>query len=295
MLAERIWRAHERGLINGTDRDLRLQNVRHARSMTELDLMSRDLGQLEAAAAHRTWRQRLTRTHTSPATGHWDAFDPQARLRTLGAGRSGRTALLAVLAVVLLVVGFGVAAFVFMVSSVEGPVEDSRSSGSSEAFEGTSRERARGVEVDYALTAAGLYNFMAAYEDKFGTTVVTDLALYDRYAVVRTPIPESPMQRGWVLGRHGWTAFGPELDRFPGSKDVDLRQVDIPRLVANIKAARENLGVANPTSTWMFIRRLANFAGPGRIDIHVSNANQHQAALETTLDGRVLRRSPFGG
>ena len=44
MLAERIWRAHEQGLINGTDRDLRLQNVQHAHSMTELDLMARLAG-----------------------------------------------------------------------------------------------------------------------------------------------------------------------------------------------------------------------------------------------------------
>ncbi len=291
MLAERIWRAHELGLINGTDRDLRLQNVRHAHSMTELDLMSRDLGQLEAAAAHRTWRQLLTRTHTSPATGHWDVFDPEGRSRTLGAGR---TALLVVLGVVLLVVGFGVAAAVYMVSSVEGQVETSGSSGSSEAFEGTSRQFAPGVEVDYALTAAGLYAFIGAYEDKFGTTEVTDLALYDRYAVVRIPIPDSALQRGWILRRHGWTALGPELDRFPGSKEVDLHQIDIPRLVGNIKAARENLGVADPTSTWMFIRRLANFAG-GRIDIHVSNADRHQASLETTLDGRVIGRAPFSG
>ena len=292
MLAERIWRAHELGLINGTERDLRLQNVRHAHSMAELDLMSRDLAQLEAAAAHRTWRQRLTRTHTSPVSGHWDAFDPLARPRTVGAGR---TALLTMVAVVLLVVGVGVAAFVYMVSSQVGPVEDSRSSGSSEAFEGTSRELAPGVVVDYGLTAAGLYAFMRAHEQKFGTTQVTDLALYDTYAVVRTPIPDSAMQRGWVLRRHGWTAFGPELDRFPGSRPVDLRRLDVPRLLDNIRLARESLGVADPVDTWMFIRRLPNFAGPGRVDIHVSNADRHQASLETTLDGRVIRRAPFSG
>ena len=76
---------------------------------------------------------------------------------------------------------------------------------------------------------------------------------------------------------------------------VDLRQVDIPRLLGNIKLARETLGVTEPVDTWMFIRRLPNFAGPGRIDIHVSNADRHEAALETTLDGRVLRRAPFSG
>lgn len=292
MLAERIWRAHEQGLINATDRDLRLQNVRHAHSMTEIDLMSRDLGQLEAAAAPPTLRQRLTRTHTSPATGRWDAFDPQARTRTLGAGR---TALLAVLGVVLLMAGFGVAVFFFMLSAITGAVENSRSSNSSEAFEGTSRELAPDAQIDYGLTAAGLYAFIRAYEEKFGTTLVTDLALYDDYAVVRIPIPESALQRGWLLRRHGWTAFGPELDRFPGSKDVDLRRIDIPRLLDNIRLARETLGVTQPVDTWMFIRRLPSFAGPGRIDIHVSNAQRHEASLETTLDGRVLSRAPFTG
>ena len=48
-LAARIRAAHDAGLIGEADRDIRLGNVRGAQSMLELDLMRRELEQVEAS------------------------------------------------------------------------------------------------------------------------------------------------------------------------------------------------------------------------------------------------------
>ena len=50
-VATRINRVHDEGRISAADRDIRLGNVRSAQSMAELDLMTRDLDQLEATLA----------------------------------------------------------------------------------------------------------------------------------------------------------------------------------------------------------------------------------------------------
>ena len=47
-LESRIKRVHDEGRIGTADRDIRLGNVRSAQSMTELDLMTRELERFRA-------------------------------------------------------------------------------------------------------------------------------------------------------------------------------------------------------------------------------------------------------
>ncbi|MCW2846297.1 MAG: hypothetical protein JWR90_271 [Marmoricola sp.] len=70
LVAGRIKRASDEGRISGADRDIRLGNVWNAQSMAELDLMTRELDQLDATPL----------PTTTPPVGEkpWSKFTPAA-------------------------------------------------------------------------------------------------------------------------------------------------------------------------------------------------------------------------
>ncbi len=293
-LTERINQAYAAGRIGEADRDIRLGNVRSAQSMTELDLMNRDLDQLDAS---------LGATAPSDPTpeGPYSKFDPT------DAGGPGsvsvtapRRSVLVLVAVVglLAVVGAAVAALVAFAGSdnagagsTVSPGAESGVPASPQGTQPVTDPQAGGAP--YSLTAAGVRGFLKTYEKRFGTSRVVDLTLYEKYAIVGVPVPGKARQEGWLFRDGTWTGFGGVRATFPGSQVVDTRLLAIPALLRNVARARATLGVEEPSQTYVIVRFIRPPDAAAGVDIHVSNEFRESGYLATTLSGRVERAHPY--
>jgi hypothetical protein len=300
-LVARIRSAADQGRISSADRDIRLANVASAQTMTELDLIGRDLDQLEAvlpAAAAAV----PTATGPMPAALA-DQLTDKAVDVAKGTARSfgWRAAFIVVIAVI----GVASSALVAFRSSDDSPgadvelfspepiptdvaVEPSDDPSASPGGD------APGGDPAYALTVIGVRSFIAAYREKFDTTMVVDLTLYGDYAVVNVPQPKN-RHAGYLYRNGEWQDFGGVMTNFPGAQPVDLRRLDIGALAHNIVKARRTLNVEDPTQTYAIVRHYTSADEVPSVDIHVANEFGESGYLATTLDGSVERAYPFGG
>ena len=292
-LVARINRVHDEGRISTADRDIRLGNVRSAQSMAELDLMSRDLDQLETA---------LPPAGATPAAPY-STFDPKA-----GAQRDSMTVtatprrMVLALSLVVVLVLIGVAAL-FVVgyrvsrSSDEGPTVSPGAPTPASEEPATPSDDETPVDEpaapSYSLSADGIRSFLATYRKKFGTSRVVDITFYGDYVIVNVPVPGKARQSGWLYRNGTWTGFGGVRATFPGSEIVDTKRLDIPALTRNIARARRTLNVEKPAQAYVIIRFVSTFDKVPSVDIHVTNQFQESGYLATTLDGKVERAYPY--
>jgi hypothetical protein len=299
-LIERINRVAAAGRISTADRDIRLGNVASAQSRTELDLMSRDLDQLEASMP------------ATPAATPYAAFDPDAAASpfsgaTVAVTGSRRTWILtAVIAGVSLLLAGGLGLLSLIGHAVSGSDPESAPTLPPAQTDGASP-----TDVDdpsagtspgplppgsYSLTARGITGFLATYAKKFGTPRAVQLVLYPEYAVVDVPVAGGRgRQAGWLYRKDsGWTSFGGVRAVFPGSSTVDTRTLDVAALVRNIARARATLKVESPTQTYVVVHDIAGVDEVPSVDIHVANGFNESGYLATRLDGTVERAYPFG-
>ena len=291
-MAARINRAHDEGRIGAADRDIRLGNAGSAQSMAELDLMSRDLDQLEAALP------------ASPPASQvpgapYDTFDPKSVKRSVDVTSSGSPGRLIgilgiVVALVLLVAA--VVAFVgyrLSTSSSTGATEAPAASAPGQP-ESPDDSGVANPDAGYALSASGIGEFLTTYRRKFHTSRIMDLTLYGDYAIVNVPVPGKARQSGWLFRKDsGWTSFGGVRATFPGSVAVDTNRLDVAALVRNIARARRTLNVESPAQAYVIIRFLPGVDEVPSVDIHVINRFQESGYLATTIDGTVERAYPY--
>ena len=289
----RINRVHDEGRISTADRDIRLGNVRSAQSRAELDLMSRDLDQLEATLA----------PAASPASsGPYSTFDPKAGVSShemTVTGSPRRFVLVLSLVVVLALAG--VAAFFVVVSRVSSSSEGPSSSPGAPTEPGsddpaTPADTDPGVDKpgpSYTLSGSGIRTWLATYRKKFGTTRVVDLTFYTDYVIVDVPVPGKARQSGWLYREGNWTGFGGVRATFPGSQVVDTRRLDIDALTRNISRARRTLNVERPAQAYVILRYIKPVDAAPSVDIHVVNKFQESGYLATTLAGQVERAYPY--
>lgn len=297
-LVARIRGAADQGRISAADRDIRLANVASAQTMTELDLIGRDLDQLEAALPG-------SPAAVAPASGPApaelaDRLTDNAAGIAKGAARTYGWVIAAI--VVLGLLGAG--------TSLLGFGSSGSGSSSGELFtpepiptdvdvEPSDEPSASPADDDpgggstYALTVIGVRSFVAAYRAKFHTTTVTDLTLYGDYAVVNVPQPRN-RHAGYLYRNGEWQDFGGVMANFPGAQPVDLRRLDIGALAHNIVKARRTLGVEDPTQTYAIVRYVTSADEVPSVDIHVANDFGESGYLATRLDGTVERAYPFG-
>ena len=291
-MAARITRACDEGRIGAADRDIRLGNVRSAQSMAELDLMSRDLDQLEAAFPASTTAGGV------PGTP-WGTFDPKSVKRSVDVTASGSprrfAVILGVVVALVLLVGAAVAVVGYSLSTSSGDGSSEAPAASAPGQPDSPDDADVGPpEPGYELTASGISDFLATYRQKFGTSLVMDLTLYDDYAIVNVPVPGKARQSGWLFRNDsGWTSFGGVRATFPGSVAVDTNRLDIPALVRNIARARRTLNVESPAQAYVIIRFIPRIDEAPSVDIHVTNRFQESGYLATTLDGKVERSYPY--
>lgn len=306
-LEARVRAAADAGRIGAADRDIRLGNVRSAQSRAELDLMGRDLDQLEASSA----TTATTRIPPAPVPtgspgaatpyGTFDPGDAQKGPRVEVSGNPRAVLLIVAVAVVVL----GLAAFVAVIahhdsssgSSALPPAETSGPDPGTSPSPGATPSKGSTTTGDYSLTAAGIRGFLATYQNKFGTPRVVDLVMYPDYAVVDVPVAGGRgRQASWIYRpSSGWTSAGGVRAVFPGSGTVNTRRLNVDALVRNIARARATLKVETPTTTYVILRFIRRIDAVPAVDIHVANNFQESGYLATTLTGRVKRAYPFGG
>jgi hypothetical protein len=308
-LAERIRRAAEQGRIAAADRDIRLANVAAAQSMAELDLIARDLDQLEAALpASTTPAQPWT---GSPAELDVPLAEQVAQATVQATVQTASSALRSFGVVAALLLALGLAAFAGtrwfssdsstssgpdLFSPAPAPTDasgDATGDATGEASPtGETSPTASGAA--YGLTGAGIRGFLADYRSRFGTTMTIDLTLYDDYAVVQVPQEHHRHAGHLFRAGQGWTDFGGVTADFPGARAVDLTRLDVPALLRNIARARRTLNVEQPTTTYVIVRQYTPGDVVPSVDIHVANEYDESGYLATRLDGTVERAYPYG-
>jgi hypothetical protein len=308
-VAARVQRAFDAGRIGGADRDIRLGNVQSATSMAELDLMTRELDQLEASPA-----PAPATVAGGVPTKPWSKFDPGkgdddetddagAPAATAGTAPRSRAGIVTVLIAIAILVA-AVALFLNYRASghpSNGPAVDpagaphltsdaSASPGATTPGGGTTVP----AGTTYTLTGDGIRGFLQTYRKRFGTSQVVDLTLYGDYVIVGVPVPGKARQSGWLFRpASGWTSFGGVRAVFPGSQPVDTNRLVIPALIRNIARARATLNVEAPQHTYVIVRNIRGVDVAPAVDIHVANGFNESGYLATTLDGKVKRAFPY--
>jgi hypothetical protein len=302
-VAARIRRASREGRISDPDRDIRLGNVGIAQSMWELDLISRELDQLEAVVPPVVSPVASPTPQDTPGTAPGPAYTPvpgpASRPPDRPPGkRSGSPAgLVAIVVTVLTLIAVG-AVVVVAGRTIQGLTSD--------AFnEATERARDLPTEPDaadpdpgpagakYALTAAGIRGFLKAYQERFGTNRVVDLTMYGDYAIVNVPKPKS-RQASWVYrDASGFSGFGGVRATFPGARPVSTSRLAVPALVRNIARARARLNVEDPTQTYVIVRFIPGSERVPSVNIYVGNEFNESGYMATTMTGKVKSTYPF--
>ncbi|RNM17297.1 DUF1707 domain-containing protein [Nocardioides pocheonensis] len=304
-LAARVRRAAEQGRITTADRDIRLANVAAAQSMAELDLIGRDLDQLEAALPAST--TAAPPWVTAPAGPSGEPVAEELAQASVQAARSTARSfgVVAALIVVLALVGLGARYFSSSGSSsspggelfspAPAPTGDTGQQPGHDSPSASPTGDTSAPASTYGLTGPGIRGFLADYQNRFGTTLATDLTLYDDYVVVQVPHGGPHRHAGYLFRPGpGWTDFGGVGADFPGAQPVDLTRLDVPALVRNVARARRTLKVENPTTTYVIVRQYAPSDAVPSVDIHVSNQYGESGYLATRLDGTVERAFPYG-
>lgn len=315
-LTTRITRAGDEGRIGPVDRDIRLGNVRSATSMAELDLISRELDQLDAA---------LPAPVTSPVVDQpWSKFTPTAGAGddddddsgiddpgvTAGNGLgsptgTGATAVRVTALVAFVAIAVIAAAAVFVgfnavgsdgSSTTRGEVVPGRDTSPSPAVTQPSPVTPVTPGSPYALSGPGFRAFLQTYRQRFGTTRVVDLTLYGDYAIVSVPVPGKARAQRWLYRRgSGWTTFGGVSATSPGATVFDVARLAIPGLARNLARAAASLEVEEPAQSYVILRYDRPSDAAPTVNVYRTNKFNESGYLATTMEGRVLRAYPFGG
>jgi hypothetical protein len=311
-LAARIMRAADQGRIAPADRDIRLENVASAESMGDLDLMARDLDQLEAALPEAGAVAPATAPTTTPAAT--PAATPSAgpspapladkvTEQAIGAAKTTVRSIGVVTILILVLLAGGAGALTYFDSNGSDEAKPGElfepepiPTGATEAPPGDEPvDEPSQASGRYALTADGVRAFIEEYRAKFGTTLVVSLTMYPDYAVVQVPQEGKRRHAGFLYRRDdGWQDFGGVSANFPGSDTVDLQSLDVPALMHNIGKARRTLNVEEISTTYVNIDYRPQSDEAPNVNIYVSNEYSESGYLATRLDGTVERAYPFG-
>ncbi|MEU9304170.1 serine/threonine-protein kinase [Streptomyces sp. NPDC048269] len=104
------------------------------------------------------------------------------------------------------------------------------------------------------LTPANIRTALAALKQQTGTTTFVDLRIYDAYVIASVPTaPGARTVDSWQYRDGGVTRTGPAgtvKDRAPL---IDMAKVEWDTLPALLEQAKQDLGVANPTSRYVIV------------------------------------------
>jgi hypothetical protein len=285
--------------ISQQDRDLRLERVRSASTVGELDLLVRDISATPApppataivppppAPAADPYATGTPRP-TAPVPS--DLYGPphttgttSTKTRTLTtAGKTGRKVAFGCLGVALLFfigpVIAGVALFSTHVGSAEGPTTTTDPIPVGPAFE---------------LTREGIRDYVTTFEDSFDDSQVVRSVFYDGYVVSWVPAGDGNVAI-WNYLNGAFEQLGDPMDGSQDTGPVDLADLRPGKVMSLVDTARTTLGVTDPTTTYVIYDRNIIDNDP-QVAVYVTNDAGDSGYLLGDVNGKVISTQADGG
>ena len=145
----------------------------------------------------------------------------------------------------------------------------------------------------FVMTAPQVRRFLDSHEEEFGTLDTFEAGFYPTRVGVQVPVRGSRarMERWSYDG--AWTQ-DTEARRVVGAEGViDLAQLDVGRLFANIRQAERTLEVQRGRLTHVLVNTWTD--GAPTVNIYIGNDYNETGYLKTTLAGDVVRAFPYDG
>lgn len=257
--------AYADGQLSKPDSELRVERLLQARTMGEIQAITRDIRAPEtlssAAPARPTDLVGSTRD-VMPAA--------QMERRPEEGSRTAVGVFVAVLIFVVLVV-VGVAGAVF----VTGVSDSTLVTGEAQS------EAALGD----LTSASGYDDFVAALTEKTGSSVVFNATIYPGYAVVEVPVDDSSQRAyGWYYDGSwsDWTGRGTAEE-----ERLDLADLDGATVAATLKKVARK--IEDPDATYVLLNPAGRAEGVC-LSAYATNEYDETAYADATCDGRVVFR-----
>ena len=263
---ELIEAAYVDGQLGAQDRELRVSRALSAETLDELKALTRDLQVPAGAVAPDV-------VSATPA-------------------RSRMTAqLLAFLALVVVLLAVG--AVSLLVYAGGGESDSATSSGTAVEVESAPAEPQVAAARPFRMAPAQVRAFLRSYEEQFDTLDAYEAGFYPARVGLQVPVRGTrPRFERWSYDG-GWRQDTEAAAVRPPRPVVDLGELDVRRMFANIDSARRTLGVQGGelshvlVNTWTEDRPTVN--------IHISNSFGESGYLKTTMSGEVVRGYPYDG
>ncbi len=286
--------------ISQQDRDLRVERIRSAATIGELEGLVRDIAAAPApvpATAIVPPPPPVTPTTPAPASDPYapgtprptttvpsDLYGPPHSQRKTSAtkaaglssasGRTGRKVAVGCLAVALL----------FFIGPVIAGVALFAGQSGGESSRSTAEPVPAGPPFE--LTRDGLRDYLTTFEDSFDDTQVVRAVFYDGYVVSWVPAGGGNVAI-WNYLNGAFEQLGDPMDGTQDSGPVDLADLKPGRVMALVDTARATLNVADPTTTYVIYDRNVIDNDP-QIAVYVTNDAGDSGYLLGDLRGKVV-------
>ncbi len=291
--------ATARGQIIEADKDKRVQEVRAAGTVGEIELITRGLAAAPAVAAGvsadpppvsdpappaTTFPQYTPPTtppvsepdpmppstvqYGEPLTGSaGTAYTPPTVKRSGAGGKLVLILVLCVMAGVAIPIFFGIRSLIDSVDDLPGISGGGADVYSDEGFE----------------------EMVEEVEDRTGSTEVWEISMFDDYAVIY--VPTQATGKRYIAYRYdGALSEFTKGTRSTDEQRFDLDDVD-PAVLRKLRADAEAL-VENPNSSFVVVRPPFLGEGPTQVTAHASNEFGESGYLDATLKGKVIAEHP---
>ena len=285
--------AAARGRIIDADKDKRIQEVRAAGTVGEIELITRGLAAAPAVAADVSADPPPATTFpqytppTTPPVAEPDPLPPSTvqygEPLTPSAGtpvstppvvtRNGARNKLVLILVLCLMAGIALPIF-FGIRSLIDSVDD---------LPGIS---GGGADV---YSDEGFEDMVREVEDGTGSTEVWEFSLFDDYAIVY--VPTQPTGKRYIAYRYdGALTEFTKGSQSLGEQRFDLTDVDAG-VLRKLRSDAEKL-VENPTNSYVIVRPPPLGEGPVQVSAHASNEFNESGHLVATLNGKIISEHP---
>lgn len=280
--------AFRSGRIIEADRDKRVDELRNAQSMQDIDMQVRDL-RPQGSSAPQTPIPAPTVTGGQqppyaqpgqpwPVVNYGPGQVSTVDISTV-MGKTGRRIGGIIAAVVLLSVVIPIAGTIIALVSARESFEGVFGTPTDETTYLPGQEPGEdGINLH---TVSGYQDLVDAVRDETGSTTVFDLTLYPRYAVMQIPV-KAGTTRYQLFYYDGGELTAQDSKGTSSSETIDLQDVR-PELVIRLLKKVRNL-VEAPT-TWYASAR--NLSGEGQITAYAGNDFNESAIVQATFDGRI--------
>lgn len=244
------------GRIIRADHDLRVEQIRHAQTATEVRMIVQDLAPAAPAAPV---------AYGPPAPASYPTLD---QVRAGSPRKVSKAVFIVPLVVVVALAVAGIGGIVALVGAV----------GDGDGIAGIGAE-AEPVDV---LTEQGYADLLAAVEDETGGTTAFSAVMYPTYAVVELPVDTTTnREEYWYWDGHDLTRN--DVKSTSSWPRIDLSTVDPAVIVALVGQVQDN--IEDPTSYYAIVR--APDDDRAVVWAYASNDYDETAYLGARRDGTV--------